>query len=118
MKVRRGEVVIADFQFSDGTGSKNRPTVVVQCDGDNDRLGSVVVAMITKRTQLVGREPRHVLIDIATPDAADSGLSYNPVVNCSQLATVEMSRISRVVGHLSEPLMGHISESLKQCLGL
>lgn len=118
MKVRRGDVVIADFQFSDGTGSKNRPTVVVQCNGDNDRLGSFVVAMITKRTQLVGREPRHVLIDIATPDAADSGLSYNSVVNCSQLATVELSRGIRVVGHLSEQLMDRISESLKECLGL
>lgn len=118
MSVRRGEVVIVDFQFSDGTGSKHRPTVVVQCNDDNDRLGSVIVAMITKRTQLVGREPRHILIDITTQDAAESGLSYNSVVNCSQLATVEHSRITRVVGHLSESLMARISLSLKECLGL
>ena len=32
MKVQRGDVVLVDYPFSDGSGSKVRPTVVVQAD--------------------------------------------------------------------------------------
>jgi len=64
MPADRGDVILVDFPFGEGTGSKLRPAVVVQCNADNRRLGTVIVAMISKQTALVGREPRHILIDI------------------------------------------------------
>jgi mRNA interferase MazF len=74
MQVDRGDVVIVDFPFGEGLGSKVRPAVVVQCDADNRRLGTIIVAMITKQTALAGREPRHVLIDVSTEAGKASGL--------------------------------------------
>jgi len=41
--------------------------VVVQCDADNRRSGTIIVAMITKQTALVGRERRHILRGGLTP---------------------------------------------------
>jgi mRNA-degrading endonuclease toxin of MazEF toxin-antitoxin module len=38
MRVRRGEVVLVDFPFSDRTGSKVRPCLVVQNDANNSFL--------------------------------------------------------------------------------
>ena len=118
MNVRRAEVLMIEFPFHEGSGSKLRPVVVVQSDQDNARLGTTIVAMITKNTRLAGREPRHVLIDIATPDGQATGLWMNSVVNCSQLVTVGDDRIDRHLGHLPPTLMVQVENVLRQGLEL
>ena len=47
MKVRRGEVVLVDFPYSDNTGSKVRPALVVQVEALNQRLDDTILALIT-----------------------------------------------------------------------
>ncbi len=118
MNVRRAEILMVEFPFHEGSGSKLRPAIVVQSDQDNARLGTTVVAMISKNTRLAGREPRHVLIDIATPDGQASGLWMNSVVNCSQLVTVSDDRIDRHLGELPLPLMRLVDDAMKQGLAL
>ena len=118
MRADRGDVVMVDFPFGEGSGSKLRPAVVIQCDVDNDRLGTIIVAMITKQTALVGREPRHVLIDISTESGKASGLWLQSVANCSQLATIKSERIVRRLGRLSDSLMEQVSGSLREGLAL
>lgn len=118
MPVDRGDVVIVDFPFGEGRGSKVRPAVVVQCDKDNRRLDTIIVAMITKQTGLVGREPRHILIDISTEAGKTSGLWMHSVVNCSQVAAIKSSRVVRRLGRLSDALMEQLSASLRDGLGL
>ena len=116
MNVQRAEVILVDFPFHEETGSKQRPAVVVQCDQDNRRLGTTIVAMITKHTRLAAREPRHILIDIETDDGRATGLWMNSVVNCSQLATVGDDRIVRHIGQLPERLMRQVSAAISQGL--
>ncbi len=118
MQADRGDVVMVDFPFGEGSGSKLRPAVVIQCDADNRRLGTLIVAMITKKTALVGREPRHILIDVSTEAGKASGLWLQSVVNCSQLATIKPARVVRRLGRLSDSLMAQISSSLRDGLGL
>lgn len=50
MKYSRGDVILADLPFSDRTGSKDRPALVVQNDRNNARLEDVIVEMITRTT--------------------------------------------------------------------
>ena len=118
MNVRRAEVLMIEFPLHEGSGSKLRPAVVVQSDRDNARSGTTVVAMITKNTRLAGREPRHVLIDIATPDGQATGLWMSSVVNCSQLVTVGDDRIDRHLGQLPPSLMGQVENAMRQGLEL
>ena len=118
MRADRGDVVMVDFPFGEGSGSKLRPAVVIQCDADNRRLGTIIVAMITKQTALVGREPRHVLIDVSTEAGKASGLWLQSAVNCSQSATIRSDRVVRRLGHLSDSLVEQLSSSLRDGLGL
>ena len=118
MRADRGDVVMVDFPFGEGIASKLRPAVVVQCDADNRRLATIIVAMITKQTALVGREPRHILIDVSTESGKASGLWMQSVVNCSQLATIKSDRIVRRLGRLPEALMERLSISLRDGLAL
>jgi len=67
MKVRRGDVVLLDHPFSDASGSKVRPALVVQDDGRNSRLTETIVALVTKNVKHVGTDRTQLLIDLNTP---------------------------------------------------
>ena len=45
--MKRGDVVLVDYPFSEGGGSKVRPAVVVLADTYNRKLSHTVVAMIS-----------------------------------------------------------------------
>ncbi len=87
MTSHRGDVVLLDYPFSDSTGSKVRPALVVQNDRDNVRLTSTVVVLITRNLSRVTREATQMLIDIAAPEGQRSGLRANSAVNCANLFT-------------------------------
>jgi mRNA interferase MazF len=57
VKVRRGEVVLVDFPYSDQTGRKVRPALVVQADAWNQRLDDTILALITS-SGIADWEPR------------------------------------------------------------
>jgi mRNA interferase MazF len=118
MKVRRGDVVLLDHPFSDATGSKVRPVLVVQADNRNAALTNTVVAMITRNTSRVGIDPTHLLIDVQTPDGQQSGLHANSAVTCGNRFTVHEDRIQRKIGELSAPLMQQVNNCLKLALDL
>ena len=76
MPIRRGDIILADLPFSDRSGSKVRPGLVVQCDANNVRLQDVIVAVITRTTKLAAIEPTQLLIDITTPDGRATRLLH------------------------------------------
>lgn len=71
MNNRRGDVVILDYPFSDSSGAKVRPALVVQSDQRNAILTNTIVAPITKNLQRLRTDPTQLLIDIATPEASN-----------------------------------------------
>jgi mRNA interferase MazF len=82
MKVRRGEVVLVDFPYSDHTGSKVRPALVVQADAWNQRLDDTMLALITSsRHRRVGAATQ-LVIDITTAEGQQTGLRLNSVIQC------------------------------------
>jgi len=118
MKYSRGDVILADLPFSDRTGAKVRPALVVQNDGNNARLEDVIVAMITRTTARAESESTQLLVDVSTPLGQATGLLHTSAVKCEHLITLHRSFLERVIGRLPEPLMRQIDECLKAALGL
>jgi mRNA interferase MazF len=118
MKYSRGDIILADLPFSDRTGSKVRPALVVQNDPNNARLDDVIVAMITRTTARAAAEPTQLLIEITTPLGLATGLLHSSAVKCEHLITLHKSFVRRVVGRLPDPLMRQIDVCLKTALGL
>jgi mRNA interferase MazF len=116
MNVQRGDVVMVDWLFSDRTGSKRRPALVVQADVYNTSLDDTILAMITGSARRRVGAATQLEIDISTPDGAQSGLVINSVVQCENLVTVDRNFILRVRGRLSPALMGKIDACLKAAL--
>ena len=100
MIYRRGDVVMVDHPFSDASGSKLRPMLVVQSDVRNQLLNHSVVAMLTTNLSFVGSDPTQVLVDIATPNGAGSGLSVTSAIRCGNLFTARKIHSSQDWGTL------------------
>ena len=115
--IRRGDVVIVDFPFTDTGQSKVRPAVVVQNDQDNQKIRKTVIAMVTGNLRRRG-DPSHFYVDPHAPDGASSGLSFPSLVSCNNLFTVEQANILQVIGHLSDVLVQQFSACLKAALEL
>ena len=118
MKVRRGEVVIVDFPYSDQTGRKVRPALVVQSNVWNQRLDDTILALITgSRHRRVGATTQY-FVDISTDEGQQTGLRFDSVIQCENLITYDQSLILRVIGSLSTSAMRQIDACLKAVLGI
>ena len=118
MPLTRGDIVLANLPFSDASGAKIRPGLVVQCDANNRRLDDVIVALITRTTQRAAFEATQLLIDITTSEGLQSGLLHTSAVKCEHLITIHQRLIQRVIGRLSPALMNQINSCLKASLEL
>jgi mRNA interferase MazF len=115
--MRRGDVVLLDYPFSDASGSKVRPALVVQADDWNAKLNSTVVALITRNLQHV-QEPSQTLIDISTAEGKQSGLRANSAAVCTSLFTVHQRHVLHTIGNMPALLMQRIDACLKASLGI
>jgi len=116
--VKRGDIVLVDFPFATGGGSKVRPALVVQTDRNNARLQDTIVAIITGNVTRAGVEPTQYLIDPSHPDWQLSGLMLPSVVKCENIYTFNNRRILRVIGQLSPGTLQRVNDCLKASLDL
>lgn len=114
----RGDVVIVQFPYQDGTRGKNRPALVVQCDRNNRRLQNTIVAMITGNIQRAETEPSQLLVNPTTDEGSNSGLHGPSAIKCENLFTIAQRDILHNIGHLSPSLMMKVDACLKASLGL
>lgn len=115
--LNKGDVVLVQFPFSSGAGTKLRPALVVREDGLNARLTNTIIAMITTNTGRSGL-PTQAFIDLASPEGRQSGLHHTSLVNCTTLFTVEQSKVLQRIGSLSPGIMARVDECLKKALAL
>lgn len=118
MNFQRGNVVLVNFPFADGTGSKVRPALVVQADQNNRRLDNTILAQITSRIQYAESEPTQLLIKLSSPEGEQSGLLRDSAVSCENLFTVRQDVIARSIGTLPPATMKQIEDCLKSALGI
>jgi mRNA-degrading endonuclease toxin of MazEF toxin-antitoxin module len=110
--MNRGEVVEVDWPFSDRTGSKSRPTVVVQADFLNGVIDDTVFVQITgTRHGLPGTE-----VEIDPSVETTSGLTKVCYASCTNILTLDQSLVLRTVGLVSDGVLQQIEARLKTVL--
>jgi len=114
MKVSRGDVVRVDWPYSDGTGSKVRPAIVVLSDTLNGRIADSILVLVSRTQRAIGIT--EVLIDPAVE--TQSGLRYSSVVSCNNLLTVDQAFVVQILGRLSTATILQIDARLKTALDL
>jgi mRNA interferase MazF len=111
--VRRGDVVLVHFPFTDGSGSKFRPAVVVQRNADNRRLNSTIVALVTRTIGRAEREPTQFLIVAASNEGKQTGLQHNSAVICGNLYTLHLNCVRHHIGQLAPTQLHDLDACLK-----
>src|SRR5438067_13033679 len=107
--MKRGDVVEVDWQYTDMSGSKLRPAVVVQSDLLNGLIDDTILVQITStRHGIPGTE---VVLDPAVESA--SGLNKVCVASCFNIITFDQLRVIRTIGYLSDTAMQEIGACLK-----
>jgi mRNA interferase MazF len=103
MSFSPGDVLLVPVPFSDGTGYKKRPVVIVYDSGDADLL----VAPITSQA---ARSP----CDVPVVNWQRAGLRLPSIVRLEKLATAEKSTVVRKMGRLAPDDWEKVKTVLKQ----
>jgi mRNA interferase MazF len=112
--MNRGEVVLVDWPYSDVSGSKLRPAVVVQADYLNGLVDDTIYVKVTGRS--FGIPGTEVTLDPAAEPTA--GLAKVSYASCKDLLTRDQALIHHTLGYLTDATMRRIADCLKQVLGL
>ena len=118
MKVNRGDVVLVDYLFSDRTGSKVRPCLVVQNDINNQRLDDTIVVAISSNIARGSSEPTQFVLHRSTHEGQQSGLLFDSAVQCENILTVDCQFVQRKIGTLPANSMAQMDDCLKSSLGI
>jgi len=107
----RGDVVLISFIFSDETGVKRRPAVIISSNVFHSGRDEAIIAAITSRTD------RALVGDHRINDWRGAGLLF-PSVATSVIRTVKQSMIARRLGSMPSPDMEIINNKMRLVLGL
>jgi mRNA interferase MazF len=109
---RRGDVVLVPFDFTDRSGAKWRPAVVVSSNRYNRQTPDVLIASVTGNLRAIPHPG-----DCHLKDWQSAGL-LKPSLVQTKLATIEGSIIGRKLGQLSTTDMETVERGLRAALGL
>jgi mRNA interferase MazF len=112
--MKRADVVLVDFPYSDGTGSKLRPALVVQADFLNRIIGDSILVSITRTVRPASQT--EALIALARE--RQSGLRHDSVVTCTNFITIDQARVYRTIGVLSNITMDEVDRCRRTALAL
>ena len=112
--IRRGEIWWGSLREPEGSEpGYRRPVLVVQTNDFNEGgIRTVIVLAITSNLRLAGA-PGNVLCH-----RRDTGLARESVINVSQAATVNKTRLTQRIGVLPSTLMQEVEAGLRLVLGL
>lgn len=111
MTFRPGEVLVVPFPFTDSAAVKRRPALVLSAGPFQDRIGHLVLAMITSR------ENRGWPLDVEITDLKTAGLPHPSVVRM-KLFTLDERFVVRKAGRLGAADHTKVRNNLKLLLSL
>ena len=108
---KRGDVVLVRFIFSDETGERQRPAVILSSDSYHKSRQEAIIAAITSRTD------RILVGDHLINDWEGAGLLF-PSVATGIIRTIKQGMIAKKLGIMPLPDMKSIEGNLRAALGL
>jgi len=111
-KIKRGDIYYAYLNPVVGSEQGDcRPVLIVQNDIGNEHSPTVIVTPLTRNLRK-NPLPTHVLIP------KFSGLDRDSLVLAEQIRTIDRSRLSNYIGHISKEIQPAIDDALEIGLAL
>lgn len=113
MKVKRGDIYLADLSDANGSEQgKVRPVVVIQNNRGNKYSPTTIVACLSSKVSSKHHLPTHYLL----PEGL--GLKYKSMVMCEQIRVLDKSRLIKKITKLDKRHMMHINHRIQISLDL
>ena len=112
---RRGQVVVVNVPFSDQTGSKRRPGLVVSVERFHHALPDVIVCPISSQPRYYRRPGPG---DCPLRHWQAVRLHHPSTVRISNLVSVEKGLIDRVLGTVRGDDLATVAQGLREAFGL
>ncbi len=109
----RGALVLVTFPFSDLSGQKLRPGLIVGRRSGDD----VIVAFVTRRAGSTDPRAEH-LLQPADPEFRSTGLKFPSLVHLNKLATVHRRLIQRQIGRIGPRTESAVASALRYVFDL
>jgi mRNA interferase MazF len=107
----RGDVVLVGFVFSDESGRKVRPALVISSPAYHRARREVIVAAITSNVR------RHLFADHLVADWKAAGLLFPSLVT-GIVRTIKQTMIERKLGSLTKADLQAVERELRRASGL
>lgn len=105
----RGAIVLTRFPFTDLTGSKVRPAVIIS---RSDRPGNDVILAFISSVPPQTLLKTDLLVEPSHPEFPGTGLKIASVIKCDKLATVERRILLGEIGRLPSVLIRELNQRL------
>lgn len=105
--MNKGDIVLIPFPFTDLSGNKNRPAVIL-IDSEEDVTVSFITAQIKWQTEF----------DIAIQPSNSNGLKKNSLIRLNKFATIDKNLIMGRLGSLEDHYINLMNNSLLKILKL
>jgi mRNA interferase MazF len=113
--LKRGDVVLVPFPFTDLTSQKLRPAVIISVDPQ--RI-DVVIAFVSSVVSPEGLSATDYVLRQDDADFLKTGLKKTSTFRMRKLLTIERSRIIRRLGRVSPAIQKELDIRLRQAVGL
>ena len=105
---KRGDVVLVPFPFTDLTGQKRRPAIVLAVGAHSDDVILAFISSIVPKTLAKA----DVLLQIGNKHFKQTGLKVSSIIRLNKLATIEKRLIRRRLGKLHATQLPKIDRAL------
>ena len=88
---RFGDIILIRFPFTDASGAKKHPALVLHDTSDND----IIICRITSQV-------KETKFDIEVTDQQSTGLKLASIIRLHKIVTIEKTLVDKKMGALSE----------------
>jgi mRNA interferase MazF len=115
--VKKGDIILVPFYFTDYSSYKLRPSLIVSSGQSNpdDYIVAFISTILPIKAQI---HQTHYLIESNELFFTSTGLKKTSVVKCDKLMTINRSIITGLLGEIPTHIITIIDKKLKTALSL
>jgi len=114
--VKRGDIVLIDYPFSNQQGTKVRPALVISSDNYNKKGDDALFILISSTLKNI--QKYDVTLEPSNPEFGQTGLKNSSKIRADKIVYLLKSLATRKLGSAGETTQKQVDKLLKDILGL
>jgi len=114
--MKKWDVVLLSYPFTDLSATKVRPALVISPDAYNQHGQDAVFVLITTNTNR--QSAFDVVVTRAHPDFGTTGLRFDSAIRVDKIFTLRQTLVQRTLGSAGAQLKGEMEKQLRVFLEL